>query len=156
MKTIIFVLFLLSSSLTAAALAQTALGPYPKTPYLAPDPKVAQLETALNQVQQEQQALYQQFQMAQELRQNEIQESFPQTPQTPSTMTQSPYVTGLINNPPQSYDENIRSQRERQERIQQYTRDINRLYSRYNELGEQKRGLIDQLMELTRTVRPGQ
>ena len=75
MKLIIFALILLSSSLTASALAQTALGPYPKTPYPAPDPRVAQLETALNQVQQEQQALYQQFQMAQELRRNEIQES---------------------------------------------------------------------------------
>ena len=61
-----------------------------------------------------------------------------------------------MDNPPQSYDENVRSQRERQERIQQYTRDINRLYSRYNELGEQKRVLMDQLMELTRTVGSGQ
>lgn len=156
MKTIIFALFLLSSSLATSALAQTVPGPYLKTPYSAPDPRVAQLETALNQVQQEQQVLYQQFQMMQELRQNEIRESFPQGTQAPS-IAQSPYATsGLINNPPQSYDENVRSQRERQERIQQYTRDINRLYSRYNELDEQRRGLIDQLMELTRTVRPGQ
>ena len=149
MKPIIFVLFLLSSSLTAPALAQTALGPYPKTPYPASDPRVAQLDTALNQVQQEQQALYQQFQMTQELRRNEMQD--------PSTTMQNPYITGgLMDNPPQSYDENIRSQRERRERIQQYTRDLNRLYVRYNELGKQKRVLMDQLMELTRTLRSEQ
>jgi len=40
--------------------------------------------------------------------------------------------------------------KEHQERIQTYTLDINSLHSRYNELGEQKKVLMDQLMELTK------
>ncbi len=157
MKPIILALILLNSSVIASALAQTVPSPSPRTSYPAPDPRVAQLEMVLNQVQQEQQATYQQFQMMQELRRNEMQESFPQAMQTPSMATQSPYATsGLIDNPSQNYDEKTRLQRERQERIQQYTLDLNRLYSRYNELGEQKRALMDQLMELTRTLKPEQ
>lgn len=64
---------------------------------------------------------------------------------------QAPYATGgLKDNPPLSYDDNVRLQRERQERIEQYTRDLKRYYARYAELGEQKRALLDQLIELTR------
>ena len=151
MKPIILALFLLGSSLAGSALAQTASNPYSKTPPPVANPRVAQLEMALNQVQQEQQAVYQQFQMTQELRRNEIQENYPQAIQTPNSMMQAPYAMGgLKDNPPQSYDDNVRIQRERQERIEQYTRDLNRFYSRYAELGEQKRVLLDQLMELTK------
>ncbi|KIO48464.1 hypothetical protein [Nitrosospira sp. NpAV] len=156
MKPIILVLFLLGSSLAGPVLAQTASNPYPKTtpPVTIPpttNPRVAELELALNQVQQEQQAVYQQFQMTQELRRNEIQENYPQAIQTPNSMMQAPYAMGgLKDNPPQSYDDNVRMQRERQERIEQYARDLNRLYSRYAELGEQKKVLLDQLMELTK------
>ena len=57
---------------------------------------------------------------------------------------------GMNSNPPLSYDENVRLQRERQERIQQYTRDLTDLYSRYSELEEQKRAVLGQLMELTK------
>ena len=156
MKPIILALILLNSSVIASALAQTVPGPYPRTSYPVPDPRVAQLETALNQVRQELQVLYQQFLVMQALRQNEIQESFPLATYVPS-IEKSPYATsGLIDNPPQSYDEKIRSQKEHQERIQQYTLDINSLHSRYNELGEQKKVLMDQLMELTKALRPGQ
>ncbi|SCX88282.1 hypothetical protein [Nitrosospira sp. Nsp13] len=151
MKPIILALFLLGSGLGGSALAQTVSNPYPKTAPPIPNPRVAQLEMALNHVQQEQQAVYQQFQMTQELRRNEIQENYPQSIQTPHSMMQAPYAMGgLKDNPPQSYDDNVRMQRERQERIEQYTRDLNRLYSRYAELGEQKRVLLDQLMELAK------
>lgn len=151
MKPIILALFLLGSSLAGFVLAQTAASPYPKTAPPIPNPRTAQLEMALNHVQQEQQAVYQQFQMTQELRRNEIQENYPQAIQTPNLMMQAPYAMGgLKDNPPQSYDDNVRLQRERQERIEHYTRDLNRLYTRYAELGEQKRVLLDQLMELTK------
>lgn len=151
MKPIILALFLLGSGLGDSALAQIVSNPYPKIPSPVPNPRMAQLETALNHVQQEQQAVYQQFQMTQELRRNEIQENYPQAIQTPHSMMQAPYAMGgLKDNPPQSYDDNVRMQRERQERIEQYTRDLNRLYSRYAELGEQKRVLLDQLMELAK------
>ena len=145
MKPIILALLVISSGLAGLALAQTA----PSLP--KQDPRIAQLEMALNQVQQEQQAVYQQFQMTQELRRNDIQENFPQSIQTPNSTMQAPYAMGgLKDNPPLSYDDNVRLQRERQERIEQYTRDLKRFYARYAEFGEQKRVLLDQLMELTR------
>jgi len=52
---------------------------------------VAQLETALNQVRQELQVLYQQFLVMQALRPNEIQESFPLATYVPS-IEKSPYA----------------------------------------------------------------
>ena len=152
MKAIIFALFLLSPGFAGLTLAQTASNAYPRNPPPPPNPRVVELEMALNQVQQEQQAVYQQFQMTQELRRNDIQENFPQAIQTPNSTMQAPYATGgLKDNPPLSYDDNVQLQRERQERIEQYTRDLKRYYARYAELGEQKRVLLDQLMELTRT-----
>ena len=150
MKAIIFALFLLSSGFAGSTLAQTAANAYPRNPPPPPNPRVVELEMALNQVQQEQQAVYQQFQMTQELRRNDIQENFPQAIQAPNS-TMQPYASGgLKDNPPLSYDDNVRLQRERQERIEQYTRDLKRYYARYAELGEQKRALLDQLIELTR------
>jgi hypothetical protein len=117
------------------------------------DPRIAQLEMALNQIDQERQAVYQQFQMTQELRRNEIQENNPQVIQGANTTSLMPYATGgLKDNAPISYDDQVRLLRERQERIQQYGQDLNRLYSRYAELGEQRRALFDQLMELTRSA----
>ena len=149
MKALIFALFLLSSGFAGSTLAQTASNAYPRNP--PPNPRVVELEMALNQVQQEQQAVYQQFQMTQELRRNDIQENFPQSIQTPNSTMQAPYATGgLKDNPPLSYDDNVRLQRERQERIEQYTRDLKRFYARYAELGEQKRALLDQLVEITK------
>jgi hypothetical protein len=147
MRRVILSLFLLISNLSGSALAQTAPGADPKATHAAPDPQVARLEAILNQVNLEQQAVYQQFQMTQELRRNEI-----QMMQIPSTMAQAPYAMGgLKDNPPPSYDDNVRLLRERQERIQQYTQDLNRLYAHYAELGEQKKLVLDQLLELART-----
>jgi hypothetical protein len=146
MKPIILALLVLSSGLAGLVTAQTA----PSLP--KQDPRIAQQEMALNQVQQEQQAVYQQFQMTQELRRNDIQENFPQAIQTPSSTVQYPYAMGgLKDNAPVSYDDTVRLQRERQERIEQYSRDLNRLYSRYAELAEQKKVLLNQLMELTKS-----
>jgi hypothetical protein len=151
MKPIIFILFLLSSSLVGSALAQTGSNAYARNPPPPPNPRVVELEMALNQVQQEQHAVYQQFQMTQELRRNDLQENFPQAIQIPNSMMQAPYTTGgLSGNPPPSYDDVVRLQRERQERIEQYTRDLKRFYARYAELGEQKKALLDQLIELSK------
>ena len=58
---------------------------------------------------------------------------------------------GCANSSPSlNYDENVRFQQERQERLRQYTRDLNDLYARYSELDEQKRAVLGQLMELTK------
>ena len=88
--------------------------------------------------------------MVQELRRNETQVNPPQAVLNTSPAQDSYTMGGMNSNPPLSYDENVRLQRERQERIQQYTRDLNDLYSRYSELEEQKRAVLGQLMELTR------
>lgn len=136
MKPIIFALILLGAGMSSSAPAQPLA-----SPHLKRDPRVVQLEMVLNQVNQEQQAVYQQFQMTQELRRNEIQDTHPLVVQG------LPSMGGIKDAPLVDYDDKIRLQRERQERIQQYTRDLNRLYSRYAELGEQKKMLLDQLLE---------
>jgi hypothetical protein len=163
MKSMTFAVFLLSAGLAGSAFAQGISYPKDAHPARGPmasqpvDPRIAQLEMALNQVDQERQAVYQQFQMTQELRRNEIQENNPQVIQGANTTSLMPYATGgLKDNPPISYDDQVRVLRERQERIQQYGQDLNRLYSRYTELGEQRRALFDQLMELARSGAGGQ
>ena len=143
----IFAFFLFS--LSAFVLAQTVPGPDGKGRFPAPpDPRVIQLEITLNQLNQAQQSVYQQFQMVQELRRNETQID---PPQAVLNTSEAPYSMGGANsNPSLNYDENVRFQRERQERLRQYTRDLNDLYSRYSELEEQKRAVLGQLMELTK------
>jgi hypothetical protein len=162
MKLITLVVFLLSSVLAVPVFAQSAYYLKESRPARGhlnteasrqADPRIAQLEIALNQVDQERQAVYQQFQMTQELRRNEVQDNNPQVIQGANTTSLMPYATGgLKDNPPTSYDDQVRVLRERQERIQQYGQDLTRLYSRYAELGEQRRALFDQLMELTRSA----
>ncbi|PTQ79647.1 hypothetical protein C8R21_12411 [Nitrosospira multiformis] len=144
MKPVILALLLLFSGVTGPVYAQTAPSSSTK-----PDPRMAELEMALNHLSQEQQAVYQQFQMIQELRRNEIQDSQPLAVQGYLTMG------GVKDAPPASYDDNVRLQRERTERIQQYTRDLNQLYARYAELGNQKRALLDQLTELAQQTQAG-
>ena len=141
MKLIILALLLVFSGVTGPVYAQATPSAARKQD-VKPDPRMTELEMALNHLTQEQQAVYQQFQMIQELRRNEIQDSQPLAVQGYQTMG------GVRDAPPINYDENIRLQRERTERIQQYTRDLNQLYARYAELGNQKRALLDQLTEL--------
>jgi hypothetical protein len=159
MKLKTLVVFLLSLGLAAPVFAQSTSYPEGSRPASSPtasqqaDPRIAQLELALKQMDQERQAVYQQFQMTQELRHNEIQDNNPRVVQGANTTSMIPYATGgLKDNPPISYDDQVRVLRERQERIQQYGQDLTRLYSRYTELGEQRRALFDQLMELTRSA----
>ena len=148
MKPIILALLLLFSGMTDPVHAQAVPGAVGKSD-IKPDPRMAELEMALNHLSQEQQTVYQQFQMIQELRRNEIQDSQPLTVQGYLTMG------GVKDAPPTNYDDNIRLQRERTERIQQYTRDLNQLYARYAELGNQKKALLDQLTELAQQAQAG-
>lgn len=107
-----------------------------------PNPRLTALETVLNRVQLEQQSVYQQFLMAQELRRNEMQE------QSAPMVTQS-YPMGMERSSLVNYDENLRLQKERGERLRRYDSDIARAYARHQELGEQKKALLDQIMELS-------
>lgn len=106
-----------------------------------PDPRLAALEAAFNRVQAEQQSVYQQFQMAQELRRNELREPNPNDSRNYSMGADAPR--------PVDYDANQKLLRERQERLQRYERDINQSYARYQELGVQKKALLDQIIELS-------
>lgn len=126
MKSVLLIVFLLTSGW---ALAEQ-------------DSRLVQLAAAYDRLQLEQQAAYQQFQMTQELRRNELQDSAPITLQNYSVMGQDS-MRSL------DYDENIRKQRERQERLQRYDREISQAYSRFMELGYRKKALLDQIMELT-------
>jgi hypothetical protein len=110
------------------------------------DARLVALEAALNRVQLEQQSVYQQFLMAQELRRNELQE------QSMPVVTQS-YSMGTDNSRPIDYDENVRRQKERAERLQRYDRDITKAYARHQELGVQKKALLDQIMELSQQAK---
>lgn len=98
------------------------------------DPRMLELETSYNRVQMEQQAVYQQFQMIQEMRRNEL--------QAQSTLTR-PYgamSAGIVD-----YDENQRQLRERDERLQRYERDMSQAYARYLRLSDEKRLLLDRM-----------
>jgi hypothetical protein len=145
MKPIILALLLIFSGVAGSVLAQAGRSPgaisAPK-----PDPRLVQLEMALNHLTQEQQAVYQQFQMIQELRRSEIQDINP-------IIMGPPAMGGVKEGPPPSYDDTVRLQQERRERIEQYDRDLNQLYLRYAELGNQKKILLDQMTELAREVR---
>jgi hypothetical protein len=108
--------------------------------YADPDTRLLQLEAAVNQLHQEQQSLYQQFLMTQELRRNAFQDIAP--------------TLGLDGTRSLSYDENVRLQRERLELLERYDRDLSQAYSRFLELGEQKKALLDQIMELSQSANP--
>lgn len=101
------------------------------------DPRLEQLEAAYNRVQQEQQAVFQQFQMTQELRRNEM-----EPPPPPGTRR---YTAIGDDSRALDYDENVRQQQARQDRLQRYDREISRAYTRYLELANQKKALLDQM-----------
>ncbi|OHC66155.1 MAG: hypothetical protein A2045_06745 [Rhodocyclales bacterium GWA2_65_20] len=104
--------------------------------------RLAQLETALTRVQQEQQSVYQQFQMVQELRRGEMQAALPRD-------AQGSAVAGMQGLPSIDYDVNVRQQRERQERFERSGRELNALYARYVELAAQRKALLDQILDLS-------
>jgi hypothetical protein len=106
-----------------------------------PDPQLLHLEMAYGLVHQEQQSLYQQFQMTLELRRIELQDN-------PASPGRSYSGMGVDSARGIDYDETIRLQRERQDRLQRYERDINQNYARYLELGDQKKRLLEQITAL--------
>jgi hypothetical protein len=105
----------------------------------ATDAEIKLIQSQLNLLQQEQQSVYQQFQMIQELRRSEIEAQYPQVIQN------SPqYEMGS----PPNYDDVVRQKAEREYRIKQYTEELNGLYARYREIEDQKRTLLEQLNSL--------
>lgn len=107
------------------------------------DAQIRSVEAQLQRVQQEQQSLFQQFQMIQELRRTEMQAENPSVVQN--------YTPLDTDNPPPNYDDVVREKKQREGRIKKYTDDLNRMYARYRELDEQKQSLLKELDALTQT-----
>lgn len=88
------------------------------------------LEEQLARIQQETEATFQQFQMIQELRRNEIQS----VDFLPSTVTSTSIPADML-----------QGKQVRNERIQQYTADLDQLYQYYKELVDQRKLLIEEI-----------
>jgi hypothetical protein len=95
--------------------------------------QVRYIEAAIGRINQEQQSLYQQFNMVQELRRNdERQLGLPGYTVPPST----------------NYDEARRQEAARTQRLREHQYELDRLYARYRELEDQKRDLLQTLSSL--------
>jgi hypothetical protein len=132
-RLVVLVLFLAAMP----ALAQTDLPPQKGAGARAElEAQIRSIEAAIRRVSTEQQSLYQQFQMVQEMRRNER--------QALSNSMQGNPPAG----PPPNYDDVVRERQARENRLQDHEREMDRLYARYRELEEQNRRLLNQLAEL--------
>ncbi len=113
---------LLVSSFSAAAAGQ--------------DDELARLHSALNMLNQEQVAIYQQFQMIQELRRS----NYP-----PSYGALMPVPSGEIAN----YDEVLAAQNRIVRRNEELAQEAFRLITRYGEIEQEKKPLQQQILRLT-------
>jgi hypothetical protein len=123
------IFFIVVSLFASVAFAQSSV-----------DAEMRQLQAQVDAIQQEQQSVYQQFHMVQELRRDEIQAA------NPTVIENSPIYSR--DNPPPNYDDLVRAKQARDERIRQYTTDVNALYARYQELEQQKQQLLARLRAL--------
>jgi hypothetical protein len=104
--------------------------------------QMQRVEGALTRLTQEQVAVYQQFQMVQDMRRNEERLSLQRLPiYRLSTLT-----------PPSSVDDLQRDEDARTQRMNELQAESDRLYTRYRELEEQKRPLLDSLSTLAQTT----
>lgn len=123
MRSLIWILPLLALSFTAAADDKAEL---------------QELYAAVSALNQEQQSLYQQFQMLQEVRRSNDREFFNSQVRSPQLITEVP-----------KYDEVGEAQREVVRRAEELTRQSDQLYAQYNELGARKAALQQRILELT-------
>lgn len=108
----------------------------------AEDTRLIQLEKQLSRVIQESQAAYQQFQMIQELHRNESQKIPSLVPSHPTSQS--------ISIP--SQEELNRLIQEKDERIKKYSSDLIRLYSRYQELENERESIYEQIRMLEQSA----
>jgi hypothetical protein len=118
-----------------AALAQNDAGTDPAARAQL-EARIRDVELALNRIGTEQQSVYQQFQMVQQMRASELQQS---------SQTSQSYTPDVS---PPNYDDVVRERQARDDRLQRYGSEMDRLYARYRELEEQKRPLLDELTAL--------
>ncbi len=102
------------------------------------DAEIRQLEKTMARVSQESQATYQQFLMTQELRRNEMLES-------PDTIP--PNLTGK-SIPIPNYEDLMRRRQEKNDRMEKYTADLDRLYTRYKELESEREAIFEKIKSL--------
>ncbi|SFU52537.1 hypothetical protein SAMN05216339_103204 [Nitrosomonas eutropha] len=98
--------------------------------------QILDMEAAIAQQQQEQQILFQQFQMLQELRRHEITQDDQVAPAGSDMITSGEAP---------KYEDLAEQRKERTERIHRYTDELNELYTRYQETENERRALIEQL-----------
>lgn len=101
------------------------------------DGELQRLHAALNMLNQEQLAIYQQFQMVQELRRS----NYPQ----PYSAMLLPVPSGKIAN----YDDLVAAQNEAIRRNEALSRKASQLVTRYGEIEEAKKPLQQQILRLT-------
>ncbi|PXW88375.1 hypothetical protein C8R34_10758 [Nitrosomonas sp. Nm84] len=127
---IILLLFIVSMAVLAESLSE---------PAVTKDAEISQLEKNMARISQESQATYQQFLMTQELRRNEMLE-----PATPP-----PNLTGE-SVPIPSYEDLMKRKQEKNDRMEQYTTDLDRLYTRYRELESEREAIFEKIKNLER------
>ena len=123
-----------------ALIALAAIALCPAIAQTDADAELKQLDAALSRIQQAQASVYQQFQMVQELRRSELARPDPFAPQPNVGIAPSP----------QDYYELQRQREQRENRINDFSAELDRLFARYQELEEQKRPLIERMNELGR------
>jgi septal ring factor EnvC (AmiA/AmiB activator) len=109
--------------------------------------RLEQLEAELKSVRQEQQSVYQNYQMVRDMRLMAVQEGLPPTSGHP--YGKETRGTDLYT-PPPNYDEVMHAQMEREQRIRQYSDDLKTLGARYLELEEKRKALLEEIGELKR------
>ena len=122
MRQITFALLMI---LSAAALAQSATDA---------DLPLKRAEAALAAVREAQHSVYQQFQMIQTLQQSELQSVGPALSPVYVPESQIP-----------NYDDVARARQEQQDRLRNYALELQQLYARHRDLGNEAAQLLDQV-----------
>lgn len=107
--------------------------------------ELGRLEAELDSVQQEQRSVFQNYQMTRELRLNEVQDGKALAMQGASGTS--------LNRPPPNYEDVVREQMGREQRIEQFTRDLQQLSVRYLALEDRRKALLDRIAELKQPPR---
>lgn len=115
------------------ALVVVLLGP---SRALAAGEDVKALQEALALINQEQQAVFQQFQMIQQLRRANAE----------------PVLPPVGGGPPGNYDEVAAAKKTQAEREESYARELQELYQRHRELEQEKRPIMETLRRLRQDV----
>jgi hypothetical protein len=99
------------------------------------------LQDTLNNINQEQLAIYQQFQMIQELRRRDTEAA------------RLPTVGQRVG-PPGNYDDVVAEQKAQFERDARYSRQLDELYSRHRDLDRERRSIMESMQKLRQASRP--